>query len=153
MSLVGIFFALVIYYDFIPGFSSSEGRETITIINILTMITAGFETQTRIKWLKEKKEKENSAQDEYISLLVELILLIPCPNNYVTGFISLWDNQGEEVFFDIDELLTVFLFGRVIYVYKFIIHCELYYGSRPDRLSRLYTVKFGTFHSFKFLIN
>jgi len=29
----------------------------------------------------------------------------------------------------------------------------LYYGSRPDRLSRLYTVRFGTFNAFKFLIN
>ena len=40
-----------------------------------------------------------------------------------------------------------------IYFYRFIIHTELYYGSRPDRLSRLYTVKFGTFNAFKFLIN
>lgn len=49
------------------------------------MVTAGFETQTRIQWLKEKKEKENSATDEYIALLIELVLLVPCPNNFVTG--------------------------------------------------------------------
>lgn len=55
--------------------------------------------------------------------------------------------------YNVNDLLTAFLLGRVIYVYKFIIHCELYYGSRPDRLSRLYTVRFGTFNSFKFLIN
>jgi hypothetical protein len=29
----------------------------------------------------------------------------------------------------------------------------MFYGSRPDRLSRLYTVKFGTYNAFKFLIN
>lgn len=85
--------------------------------------------------------------------MIEIILLIPCPNNYVTGTFSTYDNQGNETIFNLDEILTAFLLGRVIYVYKFIIHCELYYGSRPDRLSRLYTVKFGTFNSFKFLIN
>ena len=42
---------------------------------------------------------------------------------------------------------------RSIYLLKFFIHTELFYGSRPDRLSRLYTVKFGTFNAFKFLIN
>ncbi len=58
-----------------------------------------------------------------------------------------------DTMFNYDELFTVFVLGRVIYVYKLIIHSELYYGSRPDRLARLYTVKFGTFNSFKFLIN
>lgn len=45
------------------------------------------------------------------------------------------------------------LFNRFIYIIIFLIHSELFYGSRPDRLSRLYTVKFGTFNAIKFLIN
>jgi hypothetical protein len=45
------------YYDFIPGFSDYEARETITLITGITIVTAVLETQTRIKWLKEKKEK------------------------------------------------------------------------------------------------
>jgi len=42
---------------------------------------------------------------------------------------------------------------RCVYFLKFLIHFEMFYGSRPDRLSRLYTVKFGTYNAFKFLIN
>lgn len=59
LSFIGIFFSLVMYYDFIPGFSDNEARETITLLTGITIVTAVFETQTRIKWLKEKKEKEN----------------------------------------------------------------------------------------------
>jgi hypothetical protein len=59
LSFVGIFFSFVMYYDFIPGFSDYEARETITLITGITIVTAVLETQTRIKWLKEKKEKEN----------------------------------------------------------------------------------------------
>jgi hypothetical protein len=91
LSFVGVLFAFVMYYDAIPGFSPAEGRETIMIITVLTMVTAALETQTRIKWLEEKKEKENSAKDEYIALLIELILLAPCPNNYFTGTFFMQD--------------------------------------------------------------
>ena len=52
-----------------------------------------------------------------------------------------------------DSLFTVYLLTRSIYVLKFIVHSESYYGSRPDRLSRLYAVEFGTFNAVKYLIN
>ena len=40
LSFVGIFFSFVMYYDFIPGFSDTEARETITLITIITIFTA-----------------------------------------------------------------------------------------------------------------
>lgn len=54
---------------------------------------------------------------------------------------------------DTDALFTVYLLLRSFYVLKFIVHSESYYGSRPDRLSRLYAVRFGTFNAVKYLIN
>jgi len=49
--------------------------------------------------------------------------------------------------------MAAYVLIRCLYFLKFVIHCELYYGSRPDRLSRLYSVNFGTWNAFKFLIN
>lgn len=86
-------------------------------------------------------------------MFLEILLLLPCPNLFVDGYVYIRDYTGQEREFCWDDLLTAVLLGRVIYVYRFIIHSELYYGSRPDRLSRLYTVRFGTFNAFKFLIN
>ena len=66
---------------------------------------------------------------------------------------STTDITGSPIQFSIEELLAAYVTVRSVYFLRFLIHYELYYGSRPDRLSRLYTVKFGTFDAFKFLIN
>ena len=63
------------------------------------------------------------------------------------------DIHGGIINFQVEELLAAYVTVRSIYFLRFLIHFELYYGSRPDRLARLYTVKFGTFNAFKFLIN
>lgn len=81
------------------------------------------------------------------------MLLVPIPNRWVKGEISMVNVSGGNVYMQIDDLLTLYILIRIVYVLKFFIHSELFYGSRPDRLSRLYTVKFGTYNAIKFLIN
>jgi len=63
LSFLSIFIAMLMFYDLMPYLSDPEAREMITMLSLLTMLAALLETQTRIKWLKEKKEKENSATD------------------------------------------------------------------------------------------
>lgn len=54
----------------------------------------------------------------------------------------------------VNSLITFYLLlNKFVYIINFFIHSELFYGSRPDRLSRLYTVQFGTFNAIKFMIN
>lgn len=67
--------------------------------------------------------------------------------------VHIHDIFGQPIQLSVEDLLAAYITFRSIYFLKFLIHFELYYGSRPDRLSRLYTVKFGTFNAFKFLIN
>lgn len=88
-------------------------------------------------------------------MIVEIILLLPTPNIIMQKNLKLavYDIYGHEIHLNVEELLAAYVTLRSIYFLKFLIHFELYYGSRPDRLSRLYTVKFGTFNAFKFLIN
>lgn len=88
-------------------------------------------------------------------MIFELFLLLPTPNPFLSRTLTLSSvNIYEQtIHFSVEDLLSAYVLIRSIYVLKFIIHCELYYGSRPDRLSRLYTVRFGTFNAFKFLIN
>lgn len=91
---------------------------------------------------------------EYFWWLIESIVILPAPNFWFTGTTTLYnyDKQGpDEV--EIDALLTVYLLIRTGYILKFLVHSESYYGSRPDRLSRLYAVRFGTFNAIKYLIN
>jgi hypothetical protein len=85
----------------------------------------------------------------------EILVILPCPNPFIGHNITIEtsDIGGNEIFFILDDLLSAYVLLRSIYFLKFLIHFELFYGSRPDRLSRLYTVKFGTFNAFKFLIN
>ncbi len=83
------------------------------------------------------------------------MLLIPTPNIFMSSS-AVWrvsNIYGIEIEMRVEELLAAYVTLRSLYFLKFLIHFELYYGSRPDRLSRLYTVKFGTFNAFKFLIN
>ena len=88
-------------------------------------------------------------------MIVEIILLIPTPNSFLeyNASFSTYDINDNLIHFKIEELLAAYVTVRSVYFLRFVIHFELYYGSRPDRLSRLYTVKFGTFNAFKFLIN
>ena len=53
----------------------------------------------------------------------------------------------------IDSLFTVYVLVRTLYILKFIIHSSSYYGSRPDRLSRIYTVKFATSNAIRYHTN
>ena len=88
-------------------------------------------------------------------MIIEILLLIPTPCILIdhSATVAIYDIYGKEIEIRIEELLAAYVTCRCIYYVKFLIHFELYYGSRPDRLSRLYTVKFGTFNAFKFLIN
>ncbi len=88
-------------------------------------------------------------------MIVEIVLLIPTPNIYTSNTLMIYasDYYDNPIQFSVDDLLAAYILVRCIYFLKFLIHSEMYYGSRPDRLSRLYTVKFGTFNAFKFLIN
>ena len=122
----------------------------LTLVIILGVF---FETLSRIEWLKEKKDLNQSTTSEYIFFVIEVLFLIPMPNRFLTGPFSIQGYNGETVQLKIDSIFTVYMMYRGAYILKFLIHSELYYGSRPDRLSRLYTVKFGTFNAVKFLIN
>ena len=125
------------------------------LFTILTMMTIVFERLAVIEWIKEKKDYENKPIHEIIYMIVEIILLIPTPNSFMNfnATISATDINGNNIEFRVEELLAAYVTVRSVYFLRFLIHYELYYGSRPDRLSRLYTVKFGTFNAFKFLIN
>lgn len=85
----------------------------------------------------------------------EILVIIPCPNPFIGNnlYFESTDISGNTITFAVDDLLSAYVLLRCLYFLKFLIHYELFYGSRPDRLSRLYTVKFGTFNAFKFLIN
>lgn len=88
-------------------------------------------------------------------MVFEILLIIPSPNPFYGNkvFLETLDVAGNTIYFEVDDLLSTYVLIRCIYFLKFLIHFEMFYGSRPDRLSRLYTVKFGTFNAFKFLIN
>jgi hypothetical protein len=88
-------------------------------------------------------------------MVFEILLLVPCPNPFIDSNLSIHttDIYGGDITFYVNDLLSAYVMLRCVYFLKFLIHFEMFYGSRPDRLSRLYTVKFGTYNSFKFLIN
>lgn len=119
------------------------------------MITIVFEKLALMEWIKEKKDYETKPIEVFAFMVVEIILLVPTPNNFIDAELSIvsTDTLNNLISFQVEDLLAAYILIRCIYFLKFLIHFELYYGSRPDRLSRLYTVKFGTFNAFKFLIN
>lgn len=119
------------------------------------MCAVVLEKLSIIAWIKEKRDFEMNPKHQYITMVVEILLLIPIPNEMLGETVSfqIKNISGEDVTFFVNDVLTAYLLLRSIYLVKFLIHAELYYGSRPDRLSRLYTVKFGTFNAVKFLIN
>jgi hypothetical protein len=88
-------------------------------------------------------------------MTLEIILLLPCPSPFIANDVSIetTDIYGDTIYFCVNDLLSAYVMLRCVYFLKFLIHFEMFYGSRPDRLSRLYTVKFGTYNAFKFLIN
>lgn len=82
------------------------------------------------------------------------MFILPVPNFWFDAKTGLYNyKDGNTTYVDTDALFTVYLLMRSVYVLKFMVHSESYYGSRPDRLSRLYAVKFGTFNAVKYLIN
>jgi|JI6StandDraft_1071083.scaffolds.fasta_scaffold04736_9 hypothetical protein len=91
---------------------------------------------------------------EYFWWIVESLVITPAPNFWVTGSTTLFNFSTQEYeVVSTDSLFTVYLLIRTTYILKFLVHSESYYGSRPDRLSRLYAVNFGTFNAVKYLIN
>ena len=84
-----------------------------------------------------------------------LLIPTPAPISFLgsNSYLHTTDINGNAIHLKVEELLSAYVTVRAIYFLRFLIHFELYYGSRPDRLARLYTVKFGTFNAFKFLIN
>lgn len=91
---------------------------------------------------------------EYFWWLVESLLITPVPNFWLTGETTIYNYSTREFeIINIDSMFTVYLLVRTSYILKFLVHSESYYGSRPDRLSRLYAVNFGTFNAVKYLIN
>lgn len=91
---------------------------------------------------------------EYLWWILESVIILPIPNFWVEETTGLYNySNGGTSFVSTDSLFTVYMLIRSFYVLKFLVHSESYYGSRPDRLSRLYAVKFGTFNAIKYLIN
>lgn len=86
--------------------------------------------------------------------LLEVMLYLPTPMRFTDQTFTITTYSSDSTEMNYNSFISFYLlFNRFIYIIIFLIHSELYYGSRPDRLSRLYTVKFGTFNSVKFLIN
>jgi hypothetical protein len=113
-----------------------------------------LETKCRVRWNDEKKEHTINFYKEYLWWLAESIIVVPAPNFWITGTTTIYNYSNlESELISIDALFTVYVLCRIVYVLKFLVHSESYYGSRPDRLSRLYAVQFGTFNAVKYLIN
>ena len=146
---------VAVLYDYFKGDSDDSDQLDLlaTLFTFLTMGTIIFEKLSVIEWIKEKKDYERKPSHEVVFMIMEIVLLIPTPNIFYTTQVAVTDIYGAEITIGLEELLAAYVSLRSLYFMKFLIHFELYYGSRPDRLSRLYTVKFGTFNAFKFLIN
>ena len=82
-----VFLSIIMFYNYIPTLTDTEAKIGIMMFTAFTMVAAAMETHTRVKWLYEKKEKESSAFDYYFTLFLELILLLPCPNLFVSGYV------------------------------------------------------------------
>lgn len=109
---------------------------------------------SEMKWIQEKKQKNITIHKEVIMLLLEVLLYLPCPTSSTDATFSLTTYDLDTKHLNYNSFISFYLlFNRFLYIIIFLIHSELFYGSRPDRLSRLYTVKFGTFNAIKFLIN
>lgn len=130
-----------------------KSKHMLLILTIIHMISVIMETTCRISWMKEKRAIF-FVWKEYLFAFLECLFLVPFPNFWLVGKVyffnyATWDYHPIEV----DSLLSVYLLLRAIYVLKFLVHSESYYGSRPDRLSRYYAVKISNFNAVRFLIN
>ena len=123
-----------------------------TVLSIITLI---LERLAFMNWIKEKKDYDFSIAHEVLFVIAEILLLVPTPNPALASTLTLQTTNisGTSISIYVEDLIGAYVLIRSVYLLKFFIHTELFYGSRPDRLSRLYTVKFGTFNAFKFLIN
>lgn len=159
--MVSIFIALMMQFETTRLFSETRCKCLLGIFTLLTsnhrlksVVAIFLETKCRVKWNDEKKEPAIHSYMEYFWWLIESLLITPVPNFWITGTTTLYNYTARE--YDVvstDSLFTVYLLIRTVYILKFLVHSESYYGSRPDRLSRLYAVNFGTFNAVKYLIN
>lgn len=122
-----------------------------TMLGVLGIILKKI---AEMKWIKEKKQKNINIKREVVSLLLEVLFYMLCPMAHTDKTFQITTYEFDTKELNYNSFISFYmLFNRFVYIIIFLIHSELFYGSRPDRLSRLYTVKFGTFNAIKFLIN
>lgn len=152
LSTICISTSLILHFNYEQKIMD-RAKYLLFILTMIHIISVILETRCRINWMIEKRAIFSSWK-EYLFAFFECIFLLPAPNFWLVGKVyifnySTWDYQSIEV----DSLLSIYLMLRTIYILKFLVHSESYYGSRPDRLSRYYAVKISNFNSVRFLIN
>lgn len=86
--------------------------------------------------------------------MLQVLLYAPFPANLLEGSLEVGAYAGGRRRLDYSSFVCFYLvYNRYLYLINFYIHSQLYYGSRTDRIARLYTIRFGTFNAIKFLIN
>jgi hypothetical protein len=124
------------------------------MLSILGALGIVLKRISEIQWSKEKKEKNFSIRKEVFYIILQVVLYLPAPTAQTDQTFTINTHDNRTVQINYNSLIFLYLlFNKFLYILIFLIHSEPFYGSRPDRLSRLFSVRFGTFNAVKYLSN
>jgi hypothetical protein len=116
----------VLYSYFHNGDANSAANLDLIsmLFTILTMISIVFERLAVIDWIRAKKDYENRPISEIIYMVIEIVLLIPTPNSFISqgASFSTVDIYGNVIELTLEEVLAAYVTVRSVYFLRFLIH-------------------------------